>query len=270
MRWGTESDHLLVNPKQSAGRPAGLKLAGRSIFAVHLGETRHMAYYSVSMGIVDPERERQRLREEYSRMIDGEVEQIAANEADLTDVARAVLREEMLRRGLSQQSATQVNATHARMLGELNIELALPATKLGGTETLSVVRRFASFSEALIAKAYLDSSSIECELADQNMLGANPFLTNALGGVRLFVNEADLEEATKLLDQPIPAEFEIEGIGRYSQPRCPQCFSMDITFGELNSAAKVSLPLGLPLPLLPEDWLCHNCGCRWKDSHAGL
>jgi hypothetical protein len=44
---------------------------------------------------------------------------------------------------------------------------------------------------------------------------------------------------------------------------------MDITFGELNNAAKVSLPLGVPLPLLPEAWLCHNCGSRWEDSEAG-
>jgi len=211
------------------------------------------------MGIVDPERERQRLREEYSRMIDGELEQIAANEVDLTDVASGVLREEMSRRGLSRESATQVPETHLPMAGDL----------LRRSESLCVVRRFASFSEALIAKTCLDGSAIECELADQNVLGANPFLANALGGVRLFVNEADLEQSTKLLDEPIPAEFDIQGIGTYVQPRCPQCFSMDITFGELNSAAKVSLPLGLPLPLLRGDWLCHNCGCRWKDSESG-
>jgi hypothetical protein len=220
------------------------------------------------MEIVDPGRERQRLREEYSRMIDGEVEQIAATAAGLTDVARGVLREEMSRRGLSQETASQVTATHMPAANDLNIEPALPVAKVGVSESMCVVRRFASFSEALIAKTCLDGSSIECELADQNMLGANPFLANALGGVRLFVNEADLEEATKLLDQPIPAEFEIEGIGTYAQPRCPQCFSMDIAFGELNTAAKVALPLGLPLPLLPEDWLCHNCGCRWKDSET--
>ena len=211
------------------------------------------------MEMIDPERERERLREGYSRMIDGELEQIAANEVDLTDIASGVLREEMSRRGLSRESATQVRAMHLPIAGDL----------LGRSESLCVVRRFASFSEALIAKTCLDGSGIECELADQNVLGANPFLSNALGGVRLFVNEADLEQATKLLDEPIPAEFDIQGIGTYVQPRCPQCFSMDITFGELNSAAKLSLPLGLPLALLRGDWLCHNCGCRWQDSESG-
>jgi len=192
-------------------------------------------------------------------MIDGELEQIAANEVDLTDVASAVLREEMSRRGLSRESATQVPETHLPIAGDL----------LGRRERLCVVRRFVSFSEALIAKTCLDGSGIECELADQNMLGANPFLSTALGGVRLFVNEVDMEQATKLLDEPIPAEFDIQGMGTYVQPRCPQCFSMDISFGELNSAAKVSLPLGVPLPLSRGDWLCHSCGRRWKDSESG-
>ena len=188
-------------------------------------------------------------------MIDGELEQIAADDADLTDVASGVLREEMSRRGLSFQPAPRLNPM-----------LVPDAQTLGAaSQNLCVVRRFASFSEALIAKSCLEGSGIESELADQNVLGANPFLSNALGGVRLFVNEADLEEATELLDEPIPEEFEIQGVGKYVQPRCPQCFSMDITFGELRDAAKISLPLGLPLPLLRDKWLCHNCGSRWTD-----
>jgi Putative prokaryotic signal transducing protein len=209
-----------------------------------------------SMEMVDPERERQRLREEYSRMIDGELEQIAADGFDLTDLASGVLREEMSRRGLSLQPGPRLSSTPMSKAEVLR----------GQSQNLCVVRRFASFSEALIAKTCLDGSGIESVLADQNVLGANPFLSNALGGARLFVNEADLEQATKLLDEPIPEEFEIQGVGKYVQPRCPQCFSMDITFGELSNAAKVSLPLGLPLPLLRDKWLCHNCGCRWTDS----
>ncbi len=192
-------------------------------------------------------------------MVDGELERITGDESDLTDLASGILKEEMPRRGLSPQSGHQLTATPVSMAEDL----------AGQSENLCVVRRFASFSEALIAKTCLDGSGIECSLADENVLGANPFLSNVLGGVRLFVNEADLEQATKLLDEPIPAEFEIQGTGKYAQPRCPQCFSLDITFGELNKAAKVSLPLGLPLPLLRDEWLCHNCGCRWTDSAEG-
>jgi hypothetical protein len=46
----------------------------------------------------DPERER--LMDVYSRMADGEIEEIAADEASLTGVARQVLHDEIARRGL--------------------------------------------------------------------------------------------------------------------------------------------------------------------------
>jgi hypothetical protein len=211
------------------------------------------------MEIIDPERERLRLREEYSRKMDGELEQIAGDEFDLTDLASGILKEEMSRRGLSLQSRPRPAVKPVSLAEEL----------VDQGENLCVVRRFASFPEALIAKTCLDSSGIECALADENVLAANPFLSHVLGGVRLFVREADLEEATRLLDEPIPEELEIQGIGKYVQPRCPQCFSLDITFGELNNAAKVSLPLGLPLPLRRDEWLCHTCNCRWIDSEEG-
>jgi len=215
-----------------------------------------MTYHSVAMEMLDPERERRRLRDEYSRMIDGELELLAADESDLTELARGVLREEVLRRGLSPPGSNL--SAIPRSGAEV---LAAPS------HTLYVVRRFASFSEALIAKSCLDGSGIKSVLADENVLGANPFLSLALGGVRLFVSEIDLEQATEVLDGSIPEGFEVQGMGTYVQPRCPQCFSMDITFGELGDIAKVSLPLGLPLPLRREEWHCHHCGCRWTDSN---
>ncbi|HEY6351937.1 MAG TPA: hypothetical protein VI636_21285 [Candidatus Angelobacter sp.] len=48
----------------------------------------------------NPERERHRLMDVYSRMADGEIEEIAEDEASLTGVARQVLHDEIARRGL--------------------------------------------------------------------------------------------------------------------------------------------------------------------------
>ncbi|HEY6248992.1 MAG TPA: hypothetical protein VI685_03470, partial [Candidatus Angelobacter sp.] len=48
----------------------------------------------------DPERERRRLMDVYSRMADGEIQEIAKDEASLTSVARQVLNDEIARRGL--------------------------------------------------------------------------------------------------------------------------------------------------------------------------
>lgn len=222
------------------------------------------------MAILDPERERQRLREECSRMLDGELEAIAVAQADLTDVATLALREEMSCRGLPFQAGSRPAAPGGQFS-----QVAPPETPASPdadfniqSADLSVARRFASFAEALVAQGLLESAGIPCFLADENVLGANPFFSNAFGGVRLFVKKSSLEEAVILLNGPVPNEIEVQGVGKYVQPRCPQCSSFDITFGELNNAAKASLPLGIPLPIRPNEWLCHNCGCRWTDSEA--
>jgi hypothetical protein len=241
---------------------------GRSVFqapiVVEFGWCQ--LYDSVAMNLTDPARERQRLREEYSRMMDGELEQLAVNEIELTELAKGALKEEMALRGLLQQThdakATESGLSSVNTLRE-------PATLIDDSTSedgLCVVRRFATFPEALIAKSLLESAGIASSLPDENVLGGNSMLTNALGGVRLFVQRSDVNEATKLLNGPIPNEIEVPGVGKYVQPRCPQCFSLDITFGELNEAAKAGLSPGIPLPIRPNEWLCHQCGCRWTDS----
>lgn len=223
-------------------------------------------YYAVVVGVADPTRERQRLQDEYSRMMDGELEQLATVAADLTDIARQVLQEQMYLRGLLQQSPQPnagnpaINSSDPRTLPQLAAEDA------GNQNDLCVVRAFTSFSEALIARGLLDYSGVSCHLADEITLGSNPMLSHALGGVRLFVRQSELNDATKLLEEAIPDSIEVPGVGKYVQPRCPQCYSFDITFGELSNAAKISLPLGLTLPVSRQEWVCHKCGARWSDS----
>ena len=50
----------------------------------------------------DPITEWQRLNELYREMGDGELEELDAGKADLTDVAKQVLRDEMKKRGLNR------------------------------------------------------------------------------------------------------------------------------------------------------------------------
>jgi hypothetical protein len=52
------------------------------------------------MARIDPEAERKRLVEFYSQQMDGELEEVAGQAYDLTDLAREALRAEMARRGL--------------------------------------------------------------------------------------------------------------------------------------------------------------------------
>jgi hypothetical protein len=54
--------------------------------------------------------------------------------------------------------------------------------------------------EALILKGVLDSAGIECVLADENTIRMSWHWSDAIGGVKLCVREADAEEASRLLE----------------------------------------------------------------------
>ena len=59
------------------------------------------------MAMIDPEKERARLAEVYSRQTDEKLEEVAAHQEDLTDVALQSLRAELSRRGLMQEPSEE-------------------------------------------------------------------------------------------------------------------------------------------------------------------
>jgi hypothetical protein len=131
------------------------------------------------------------------------------------------------------------------------------------------IRKFRDLPEALLAKGSLESAGIECCLVDENMVRMDWFISNLLGGVKLQVRPDDIEEATAILDMPIPQDIEVEGSGTYRQPFCPHCGSLDVSFEELNKpAAYVSAWVGLPIPLHRKAWRCDACGREWEDTGA--
>jgi hypothetical protein len=52
------------------------------------------------MALIDPEQEGQRLSEFYAGQLDGQLEKVAEQAYDLTDLAREALRAELTKRGL--------------------------------------------------------------------------------------------------------------------------------------------------------------------------
>src|SRR4030081_1159424 len=97
---------------------------------------------------------------------------------------------------------------------------------------LVTIQTFRELPEAMLAKAMLNSAGIECFLVDENtgrMLG---FISNVIGGIRMQVNSVDAEGARALLEQPIPEGVDSAGEGNVQPPRCPKCYSVDITFRE--------------------------------------
>src|SRR5271169_1994853 len=200
------------------------------------------------MAKIDPEQERSRLVETYSRQTDAELEEVAAQAYELTDLARTTLRAELTKRGMNAPVVEYPPGDELEMRQRVTI------------------RAFRDLPEALFAKGSLESAGIECALLDDNMVRLDWFISNLLGGVKLQVRPEDAAVAEEILSQPIPENFEVPGIGDYEQPRCPKCQSLEVNFQEVTPAAYVSAYLNVPIPFHRRAWRCHSCDAEWEDD----
>jgi hypothetical protein len=118
------------------------------------------------MARIDPEQERQRLTEFYAGQMDGELEKVAAQAYELTELAREVLRAEFSKRGLNSIFVEQAPLSVKQQLGPKPGDPPHgepPAHDLplqqGEFElrTMITLRQFRDLPEALLAKGCLDS-----------------------------------------------------------------------------------------------------------------
>ena len=199
----------------------------------------------------DQDGEYRRLTELYAGMSDGELEAIARDAHELTEPAVRALAEERQRRSLREDDAGQDTA----------------APQKAEWEDLIVLRQFRDLPEALLAKGSLESAGIQAFMADDNMVRMDWFISNLVGGIKLCVRPADADAAMEILSQPVPAGFEVEGVGEYQQPSCPACGSLDVSFEALNKPVAYTSAWALaPIPLRRKRWICHACGKSWQDS----
>ncbi|HTW56895.1 MAG TPA: hypothetical protein VMD99_02065 [Terriglobales bacterium] len=235
------------------------------------------------MAMIDPEQERRRLAQFYSGQMDGELEKVAGQAYELTELARGALRAELAKRGLTPPfiEVPPVIVKEIPQPQPGNPPLDEPPTDEPSHDEppeeiadghfelrqMVMIRRFRDLPEALLAKGSLDSAGIRSVLVDENLVRLDWFWSNLMGGVKLEVDAEDAESADEILSQPIPEGFDAAGTGEYLQPRCPNCQSLDVSFQELNKpVAYVSAYLGLPLPLRRRAWRCHSCNVEWEDD----
>lgn len=231
------------------------------------------------MARIDPEQERQRLIEFYAGQMDGELEKVASQAYELTDIAREILRAELVRRGLKttliEQAPIFVKETQESQAGDPPPEPEIPEDEPlqddGEVELRKMVtiRQFRDLPEALLAKGCLDSAGIDSVLLDDNLVRLDWFWSNLMGGVKLKVDPSDASAADEILKQPIPENFDVYGVGQYEQPRCPACQSLDVTFKELNRPVSyVTMWLNVPIPVHRRAWRCHSCNAEWEDDEV--
>lgn len=199
-----------------------------------------------------PEQERERIAGVYSGMSDEELANIATQGFELGEIARQALQAEIARRGLE----IAITSSPGIDVYELN--------------ELVTIRKYRDLPEALLAKGTLESAGIESHLADDNIIRLDWFYSNLIGGIKLQVRPEDIDAANEILNQPIPENLEIDGVGEYQQPKCPKCQSLDVSYRELQKLASYgSAYLGVPVPVHKKAWSCHSCGNEWEETEAG-
>jgi hypothetical protein len=73
---------------------------------------------------------------------------------------------------------------------------------------LVTIRKFRDLPEALLAQGRLESSGVESFLFDDNMVRMDWLISNLLGGIKLKVEEANVEIAEEILNQEISDDFD--------------------------------------------------------------
>ncbi len=186
----------------------------------------------------------------YRPMSDLELQQLADDWYDLIDEARQALKAEFSNRNLEF------------------IEPPLPVDDPVEFRDLVTLRRYRDLSEAIVARAVVESAGIFCFLKDENLVRLDWQMSNLVGGIRLQVGAADVEAAEAVLSQPVPDSIDIPDQPDFKQPRCPRCSSTDIAWERQGrKAALISLYLfSLPAPRGSESWHCSSCDLRWAEE----
>jgi predicted RNA-binding Zn-ribbon protein involved in translation (DUF1610 family) len=128
-------------------------------------------------------------------------------------------------------------------------------------KSLIEIANYQFSSEAYLFKGKLESEGIEVFLQNENTINTDPLLSNAFGGVKLFVNSEDVQQSKQILDA-IP-EYSLDDKGELLS--CPNCGSQKITMVTTIKDIKSFLAfiyglLTLSMPLFSKQkYKCENC-----------
>jgi len=128
-------------------------------------------------------------------------------------------------------------------------------------------------TNAYLVKNILEENGIFSFIENENITTANPFLSNAVGGIRLMINENDIEKAAEILKENFQEDSQQENISEdileketNIEIHCPKCNSINTRKEDVSAAAFVIsiLTLGFPIPFLKRKHHCFDCGNEWK------
>lgn len=130
-------------------------------------------------------------------------------------------------------------------------------------------RKIASFqylSEAIIYKGRLESEGIAVFMRDNFTIDTDPLVSNAVGGVKLFVREEDFAAAEEILSEISKYSMTNEG----ALIKCPNCGAEKVQLLTVVDDARsiFSFVLSLLFLILPfyakYKYKCDNCNFEFK------
>lgn len=212
-----------------------------------------------------------RLSEHYAQMYDGELVRLAGQYSGLTDVAKQVLRDTMLKRGLGDPTKpAEVQRDSGRLRFEGGVELDGRDESDGDDGKLAHEYTWKTelcecdtSEQAWQIREMLDRADIESWLLDPTRYFVSPHLD--LTGFRIQVAADQLEEARRIIAQPIPQEIVEKSkikVPDFSLEKCPRCGVDDpvLCTEELHEGDRlpgISSWVNL--------WRCESCGNEWSD-----
>ena len=124
---------------------------------------------------------------------------------DLIDLAKHVAAEELQRRGVEvAMPATEANTAS---------EDALGSEDNAPSGDLVVIARLFTPGEAHILQSRLQADGVPAVVTDAHIVGTNPFLTMAVGGVRVLVPESDFERAREIVSAIERGDYRLDEQG---------------------------------------------------------
>ncbi|MCW9708794.1 DUF2007 domain-containing protein [Fodinibius salsisoli] len=115
----------------------------------------------------------------------------------------------------------------------------------------------------------LKDEGIEAYMADQNTVSLAPYYAQAVGGIKIYVPQNDIEQACTIISNDEVADEQLEELfeGKEFEParRCPNCSSPNI-YREQSILLGLFFLLAffLPVSMSKESYRCVKCNHQWK------
>ena len=108
----------------------------------------------------------------------------------------------------------------------------------------------------------LRAAGVDSLIADQGIVSVNALYSGAIGGIRIQIDENDLEKAKEALVEVEPVDT-----GMF---QCPRCSSDDVKYERTSKRAAFAFLflINMPITWAKRKCTCNACGYKWKDKPA--